>query len=510
MADETQPGQGHALSEEQYAEIQASIDLMQQELEALRARGDTIGTQLSLLEELLEGSDDDHEPTEPAPEAPTEPVEPAPEPEPVEPAPEPPSTPEEPVEPPAPDPEPQPSEIDARRAEIAGRVRLDSLVDGVDPRNGRGFLIGTMAYMTGEALSQFEARMGFKPRLTGGRAFIVEAAKWRAQTMEDLAGGPVSKGVGYVQEKSAANLHFVPATKPWISKLAGITDKDYVWYGIPFAPLNSDPKIIDEIIAGKHDEIIKMWGARVRRQIDEAGQDHRRLIIRQAYEMTQNTACSFTLNGKGGVGFFSLPWKSRKEAFKKWRLVNSQFSRMFRKGYGYKVLIAVSPAYQSTTIPKSFGNVDYEEFLWDEVDICCGSYHPIAERIKTEAAARALSTDTTPSVFFGPAKIIAAARRTGRFWAFLEHSVSTGVGSWISGDLKWARAAYEQFAIECNGNADIGAFTGLLSTPMLSEAWPGEKSKPPVKATADNQAGWKALVRQHASSGDGGFGSKLR
>ena len=131
------------------------------------------------------------------------------------------------------------------------QVVIANTVPATPSRPGSGMALKNVRerlHLMHDMAAQFEARMGFKPRLTGGRAFIVEAAKWRAQTMEDLAGGPVSKGVGYVQEKSAANLHFVPATKPWISKLAGITDKDYVWYGIPFAPLNSDPKIIDEII----------------------------------------------------------------------------------------------------------------------------------------------------------------------------------------------------------------------------------------------------------------------
>lgn len=368
----------------------------------------------------------------------------------------------------------------------------------VEPGSRRGWNIGVMA-VSGAGLQTVADYLGFTQTVSGGRVFVQTDINFRADTWDKVIGGPVSNGHTNILEPSQAAVHNRSATRHWIrregSGAAARTRNHWCWMGITTVPFGATEDVIRAVIRGDHDDKYIMWGRRVRYLVDTWGQDYRKFFSRPNYEFNQNTA--LVIGGTPGGGFFQMPGASTQM----WRDFMSRCLGKFNEGYGYAMHHALSPAYESTTVPASFGFIPYRDFLVPETDIACGSYHPIDNRITTPTAARDTVYSTTNNRYT-PAIVIAAARATGRPAAFLEHSLGVDNPTFYDGDLSNADLAYQHFGDICNANEDIMAFTGLLSTQMVTENWLANKEP---SASAARKQHWVDLCRAYRA----GFNRKV-
>lgn len=373
----------------------------------------------------------------------------------------------------------------------------------VEPGSRRSWNIGVMS-ASSAAITAINGYLGFQQAVIGGRCFKTDAGTYAflADTWEKMMGGPVTGGDTITEAASMVNLATLSATKAWLNKTDGFTNRHWCYWGICPVPFGTATvETIREVIRGVHDDKYRRIGSRLRALIDSKSQDYRKVICRFGYEFNQDTA--FALNNGTGVrrGFFSGP----DTTLQMWRDFCSRAISKIREGYGYSMKMAISPAMQSTSVRNSLGWLKLEDLLVPEFDVCCGSFHPIDDRITTEAAALATAnalppaTGTIPmSTLYTPAYIAQVARAQGRKIAFLEHNLATEQASYYDGDLTYAQTAYNAFGRVCNDNADIMAFTCLLGSAMVNESFLGTPSA--ARDTTSRADQWARLCRAYKNN----------
>jgi hypothetical protein len=352
-------------------------------------------------------------------------------------------------------------------------------VNGKAPGSLRACNVGVMA-VAGANLNTYKNWCGHTPEIivatcTGNGIKADDPRRWQPSTWDAVNGGP-DNAIDTIQtERSQPNLHYHGQAQDWIKAVTranngattyGVTRSTWFAYLFTMVPYLSELSLCTEVANGQHDNKIKMHGVRLRKLIDGAGQDYRRVIGRPNWEWNQDTGLKIKnrTGAFGGINGFHAAGGSVQQ----YNDMCGRFFLKFWEGYGHRMPMALSPAFESTSAkgPAETGGIQYADWLISEYDLCCGSFHPIVSRVPNLTAARDVVYSTT-SNRYTPARVFAAARANGRKVAFLEHAVSTGLAEWYTGPgLANVAAAYDHFGTICNDAMDEGlmAFTGLLGT----------------------------------------------
>lgn len=406
----------------------------------------------------------------------------------------------------------QPGDVHTFDKRIGWKDQNNVTIDH-DPGSLREYNVGVMA-ITGSSLDYVNTQHGFKCPLQGSKIFQQisnppQSSDFRGTSWPEICGtgDPVNVAVGVIQTRSQTKLRSRNGVSDMINKDTSVSSGGWIWLGAAPVPMNSPPGLVQDVLDGDFDRHLKRIGENWRFEIDAKAFDYRRVICRLGYEFNQNTAMSFNTGGVGSI--FDVPG-----------MTLDKFKRFFAKcitqiwlGYGYRMPMALSPAFESTYNSMTnaigtdtmSGNASAARRYWikygdmidiDEVAICCGSFHPIDSRVVTKSMAISNCTegDTVAEELtlkrYSPAVIMRVARATGRQVAFLEHSVGRDNAAFYDQSLKYACWAYKTFGEMCHNNKDIMFGTGVLGTHMTNyTAAPGGHS--------DNTAAWRNLVEAY-------------
>jgi hypothetical protein len=321
--------------------------------------------------------------------------------------------------------------------------------------SGRTFRSGTFAVM-GSELKAWATAMGFPPEIAGGNCTGYGSGRWIADTWEKIA----------VQQADIAN-H--PQTRDCVLGLNGLSKR--TWLVLMFAtlPILCD---LDEMIAsakGQRASHHKRLGENFRKALEKAGRDPALTIARPDWEgWGQDTARR--IKAPGRIQNFLLAGGSIELDKDHMRA----FARAFWDGFGMEMPIAFSDSFQTSPgVPRPA----YERWLEAGIyKLACGSFHPTAERTKTQQLAwQMVHGEHTGN--YTPRVIIEAAKKLKMPVAFLEHSCPPEPGA-LKPSIKWLGFSYVQFGHLCNNPANNVAFSCVLGGKMASEKAQAKMGEP--------------------------------
>ena len=376
-------------------------------------------------------------------------------------------------------------------------------VNGKAPGSLRACNIGVMA-VGGASLNTYKSYCGHTPEIIvatcTGNGITDATRAWSPSDWPSTIGGPDDANESITVTKSQPNLQYHGQSADWIKAPArktagqetyGVTTSTWLAFLFTMVPYLSELSVCQEVANGAHDSKIRIFGARVRKCINDAGQDHRRVIGRPNWEWNQDTGLRIknrTGNFNGINGFYAAGGTTTL-----YNDMCGQFFTRFWEGYGYRMPMALSPAFESTSVKgPDDGGPSYTDWLIPEYDLCCGSFHPITSRVTSAAQARSVVYGTNINRYT-PQVIINAARAQNRKACFLEHAVSTGKVEWYTGPgLEYVATAYGHFGDICNAamDEDLMAFTGLLGSQMLNESFLQSRGDP-------DYTRWKNLCKAY-------------
>jgi len=311
--------------------------------------------------------------------------------------------------------------------------------------SGRPFRSGTFAVMGG-SLKTWASYMGCPPEISGGNCRTYGGPEGRADTWDKV----VNRQMQLDQN---------PQTRDCVLGLNGL-HKQRTWLVLMFTTIPMGAPL-DELIAsakGQRRDKHKKMGENARKVLDKNGRDHTLTIARTDWEMNKKTAFAI---GSGKFPNYLLAGGS----VQMYRDHIANFARAFWEGYGYRVPLAFSPAYEDGPgVP----HVDYAEYLKAGVyDLACGSVHPTAQRVATPNEAwRMVFGARTGN--YTPGLIIECAKKFKIPVAFLEHSCPPEKAA-VKPHIKELEFAYRQFGMLCNRPDSNVAFVCGLGSGMVSE-----------------------------------------
>lgn len=384
-------------------------------------------------------------------------------------------------------------------------------VNGKAPTSLRKWNVGVFA-VAGPGLNTYKGWCGHTPEVISANCTGQQTGVWLADTWDEVIGGPdnADDTIATAYQYSQPNLEKHGQAKDWISRARraaagqetyGVTANTWLSMCFTMLPFGSELAECTKIANGTYNNRCKIFGARLRKVIDAAGVDYKRVIGRPNWEFNQDTGLRIT-NRTGAYGgrngFFAAggTWQQYSD-------MCGQFFTKFWEGYGYRMPMTLSPAQDSTTAPKAnaTGALNLSTALISEYDLVCCSFHPITTRVPTTQAARDIVYSTTSSLYT-PQMVVNAAQAKGVHVAFLEHAVSTGDVSWYTGDgLANVAAAYTNFGTLCNDAGDAGllAYTCLLGTPQCTPTFLDARGDP-------DKTRWRNLcVSYHDQFGKVGY-----
>ena len=332
--------------------------------------------------------------------------------------------------------------------------------------------------------------------VTGGKCYDFGAEE--VSTWNRYMGGPEGDADNvWNADFAMTNLRQHGHVKEWALRTNGYLLRHWGYMGIPPVPLGMPGSIIQEVIDGTHDSKIKKAGARLKASVVDCGCDADHLIIRLGYEFNQKTACRFS-NGPGIFQVFNNQGLTRAQALTQFKAFFGRVILKLREGYGSRLIMALSPALDDTTVPYSFFNIG--EYWSDDWDLLCGSFHPNPDRATSATAGRALVSSTTSQRHTAARMLQAHLSIPSRPpMCFLEHHVYFGENAndpRRNMDLTGAIAAYDEMGKFLNGEKDTAtppawdysatkgkvAFTCLLNDYMCVPSTPWGDGNPPFSS----------------------------
>lgn len=313
--------------------------------------------------------------------------------------------------------------------------------------SGRPFRSGAFAVM-GTALKSWATYMGHPPEISGGNCTGYGSGRWIADTWEKIA----------VQQADIAN-H--PQTRDCVLGLNGLSKR--TWLVLMFATLPLGATL-DEMIAsakGKRTSYHKRLGENFRKALEKAGRDPVLTIGRPDWEgWGQDTARR--IKAPGRIQNFLLAGGSIELDKDHMRA----FAKAFWDGFGMEMPLAFSDAYATSPgVPRP----EYGEWLKAGVyKLACGSFHPNADRVKTQDEAWRMVFGLRTGNYT-PGLIIETAKQFKMPVAFLEHSCPPQESA-VKPNIKNLSFSYTQFGKLCNDPASNVAFVCALGSGMVTEA----------------------------------------
>lgn len=404
-----------------------------------------------------------------------------------------------------------------------------------EPYGGHPFTHGVMSFNYHKDYDKFIGLLGFRPAAIGGNVAGTQSTPKRCDTMDKVIGGAKTYTGGgndprrAVQSGTQMDLRASSHIVDWFDDypadtwcVPNMTMAPHRALATNFAAADA-VKVWQDIADGKYSEEHEIMGARWTWYIENAGGSN--VVIRKPKENFL-IRINWEFNQKTGLApnFYQTCIAAGKTVDQATALYNAmmrQWATDFRRGAGYHVPIALSPAQESTGWNSSGKTPDEWLDTWMEAgiyDLICCSWHPRVGRSDTlqeagESTFGLVCSNTTglpvtperPISYnlFTPGAAIRAAKRWGKAASFLEASPIGDSSAEMGPGTHYAKCMNDFFdLLNDPANADCVSFVNMYNPKCVTAGaltgtpWP---DKTPSTATAEQIQNWRNMVAAHST-----------